>query len=88
LPVLGAWPSLICALYRSLESRLIEAKALEPELFAFVTSGSSALHVLPSTDNPAARSLRDQHSQLMAEKGRLAWRQTTGYGGRTTSRQR
>ena len=35
-----------------------------------------------STDDPAARTPRDRHIQLIAEQGRLAWQQATGYGRR------
>ena len=35
-----------------------------------------------STDDPAARTPRDRHLQLIAEQGRLAWQQATGYGRR------
>ncbi len=37
---------------------------------------------MPGTDNPAARTPRDRHIWLIAEKGRMAWQQVTGYGRR------
>ncbi len=35
-----------------------------------------------STDDPAARTPRDRHIQLIAQRGRMAWQRTTGYGRR------
>ena len=39
--------------------------------------------VVPSTDDPAAQTPRDRHIQLIAEKGRMEWQRTTGYGWRS-----
>ena len=36
-----------------------------------------------STNDPAARTQRDRHLQLIAEQGRMGWQQTTGYGRRS-----
>jgi hypothetical protein len=38
---------------------------------------------VPSTENPEAQSQRDRHIRLIAEKGRMAWQQATGYGRRS-----
>ena len=35
------------------------------------------------TGDPAARTPRDRHIQLIAEQGRMGWRRTTGYGRRS-----
>jgi len=37
---------------------------------------------VPSTNDPAAQTPRDRHIRLIAEQGRVAWQQTTGYGRR------
>ena len=37
---------------------------------------------MPSTNDPAAQTPRDRHIRLIAEQGRVAWQQTTGYGRR------
>jgi hypothetical protein len=37
---------------------------------------------VPSTDDPAARTQRDRHIRLIAERGRMAWQRATGYGRR------
>ena len=37
---------------------------------------------MQSTDDPAAQTPRDRHIRLIAEWGRMAWQQTTGYGRR------
>ena len=34
---------------------------------------------VPSTENAGARSQRDRHIRLIAEKGRMAWQNATGY---------
>ena len=36
-----------------------------------------------STNDPAARTQRDRHLQLIAEQGRMGWQRTTGYGRRS-----
>jgi hypothetical protein len=36
-----------------------------------------------STDDAGARSRRDRHIRLIAEKGRMAWQKATGYGRRS-----
>ena len=38
---------------------------------------------VPSTDDPAARTPRDRHIQLIAEQGRMGWQRATGYGRRS-----
>jgi hypothetical protein len=38
---------------------------------------------VPSTKAGDARRQRDRHVQLVAEKGRMAWQKTTGYGRRS-----
>jgi hypothetical protein len=38
---------------------------------------------VPSTENTEAQSQRDRHIRLIAEKGRMAWQQATGYGRRS-----
>ncbi|MGI4943467.1 MAG: hypothetical protein ACRYHQ_23360 [Janthinobacterium lividum] len=38
---------------------------------------------VPSTADPDRQSPRDQHIQLMAEHGRMAWQRVTGYGRRS-----
>ncbi|RYJ02500.1 MAG: IS5 family transposase [Acetobacteraceae bacterium] len=38
---------------------------------------------VPSTGNAEARSQRDRHIRLIAEKGRMAWQKATGYGRRS-----
>ncbi len=35
-----------------------------------------------STDDPEGQTARDRHIRLMAEKGRMGWKQATGYGRR------
>jgi hypothetical protein len=35
---------------------------------------------VPSTEDAEARSQRDRHIRLIAEKGRMAWQKATGYG--------
>ncbi len=37
---------------------------------------------VPSTNDPAAQTLRDRHVQLIAERGRMGWQQATSYGRR------
>lgn len=37
----------------------------------------------PGTGDPARHSLRDRHVRFMAEKGRIGWQRTTGYGRRS-----
>ena len=37
---------------------------------------------VPSTDDITAQSLRDRHTRLIAEKGRIGWQKATGYGRR------
>ena len=37
---------------------------------------------VPSIDDPAARTQRDRHIRLIAERGRMAWQRATGYGRR------
>src|ERR671921_757811 len=38
---------------------------------------------VPSTEDDEARSQRDRHIRLVAEKGRMAWQRATGYGRRS-----
>jgi hypothetical protein len=38
---------------------------------------------VPSTADVDARSQRDRHIRLIAEKGRMAWQRATGYGRRS-----
>ncbi|MGI4942858.1 MAG: IS5 family transposase, partial [Janthinobacterium lividum] len=38
---------------------------------------------VPSTNDPATRTPRDRHIQLIVEKGRMAWQRATGYGRRS-----
>ena len=38
---------------------------------------------VPGTEDPDARSQRDRHIRLIAEKGRMAWQRATGYGRRS-----
>jgi transposase len=38
---------------------------------------------VPSTEDAGARSQRDRHIRLIAEKGRMAWQNATGYGRRS-----
>jgi hypothetical protein len=38
---------------------------------------------VPSTEDAEARSQRDRHIRLIAEKGRMAWQKATGYGRRS-----
>ncbi len=38
---------------------------------------------VPSTADAGASSQRDRHIWLIAEKGRMAWQQATGYGRRS-----
>ena len=38
---------------------------------------------VPSTDEAAVQTPRDRHIRLIAEKGRMAWQQATGYGRRS-----
>ena len=38
---------------------------------------------VPGTEDAGARSQRDRHIRLIAEKGRMAWQKATGYGRRS-----
>ena len=38
---------------------------------------------VPSTEDAGARSRRDRHIRLIAERGRMAWQRATGYGRRS-----
>src|SRR3712207_2309657 len=38
---------------------------------------------VPSTEGTEARSQRDRHIGIIAEKGRMAWQKATGYGRRS-----
>jgi hypothetical protein len=38
---------------------------------------------VPGTEDPDARSQRDCHIRLIAEKGGMAWQRATGYGRRS-----
>ena len=38
---------------------------------------------VPSTADAEAQSQRDRHIRLIAEKGRMAWQNATGYGRRS-----
>jgi hypothetical protein len=38
---------------------------------------------VPSTEDAGAENQRDRHIRLIAEKGRVAWQQATGYGRRS-----
>ena len=38
---------------------------------------------VPSTEDAGAQNQRDRHIRLIAEKGRVAWQQATGYGRRS-----
>ena len=40
---------------------------------------------VPSTADPDKQSLRDRHTQLIAEHGRMGWQRATGYGRRNAA---
>ena len=52
----------------------------DPPPYVVIPPRASAV---PSTGNAEARSQRDRHLRLIAEKGRMAWQQATGYGRRS-----